>query len=493
MLVLCLCAACGRTPEAEPGVHDCSNLACRPTTTVSWTGQYGVAPLDFLLVVDDSVPGGPAQAALSKAMRAIADNIYWLLLETRFAMDIHVAVVPANLVDNGTTGLWPESQACAVVDGSYLRTSPLCGTAPNFAGSLADLLDCAGAHVLGSGQPRRPMETVRALLSPGGLGQTTGFRRPAAQLLLGIVSATDDPDLATGAGRADYRDFVLGAVSDPDALWLAIAAPADAQGLRGFASFFDYSATFDDLAADSWYYLSSLGEPLSAKVQFLCIDYPIVDLTAPGSPIAPMCIVVERDTSPDGTSQETALPMCPAASTEDAPCWRLVLDNNKCPVNGQRIDIVRPGCRSPDRLKYRVTCAVEYEQVPSSELLGVPGNCGTADDPATLVVTDRVPALGATVKNVDITEGFTVAFASSFTPTIMIDESSPLHTASYETQSSREWNPSISGKAGRFERIVGSWGVAPAHVELAAVAGYRTDDGCHYKLPSPLLSYDVTP
>ena len=131
----------------------------------------------------------------------------------------------------------------------------------------------------------------------------------------------------------------------------------------------------------------------------------------------------------------------------------------------------------------------------SSDLEGVPGNCGTADDPATLIVTDRVPALGATVKNNDITEGFTVAYASMFTSAIEVDETSPLHTASYETPTPNPFTPtpSDSGKRGRFDRTVVSWGVAPAHVELAAVAGYRTDDGCYYKLPSPLLSYDVTP
>ena len=492
VLALCLGAACGRTPESVDSGQDCSNLACRPTTTVNWTGSYGVSPMDFLIVVDDSVPGSPAGAALSKALRAVADNIYWQLQDTRCAMDIHVAVVPANLGANRATRLWPENQACAQPDGSYLQTSELCNSGPNFEGQLPDVLACAGTSLGSSGQPSRPLETIRALLSPGGLGETTGFRRPRARLLLGVVSATDDPDLATEASQADYRDFLLGTVPDSDYIELAIVAPADARGLQSFAELVGADAAFDDIAADSWYWMPGLGEPMEAEPLNLCIDYPFVDLAAPSDPPQPMCFVVERDTTPDGKTQERNLPTCPAAGTVDAPCWRPVLDYTKCPGFGLLIAIVRPGCRSPDHLKYQVTCAVEYQQVAASDLPGVPGNCGTEDDPATLIVTDRAPAFGATVKNSGITEGFTVGFASTFTSSIAVDRSSPLHTAGYDNSTS-SWTPSFYGPAGRFTRIVDGWSVAPAHVELAAVGGFRTDDGCYYKLPSPLLSYDVTP
>jgi hypothetical protein len=292
VLALCLGAACGRSPGIAEVGHDCSNLACRPTTTVSWTGSYGVSPLDFLLVVDDSVPAGPAQGALSQAMRDVAENVYEQLQDSHWAKDIHVAVVPANLASNSTTRLWPPGQACPQLDRDYLQTTEICGRAPNFTGPLADLLDCAGTHLGSSGQPSRPMETIRALLTPGGLGETMGFRRPSARFLLGLVSTTDDPDLATEAGQADYRDFLLGAVPDSDALELAIVAPADAQGLKTSADLFGASAIHGDLAGDSWDWLSSLGGPVQYKLQYLCIEHPVVDLAAPGSPMQPLCFVI---------------------------------------------------------------------------------------------------------------------------------------------------------------------------------------------------------
>lgn len=40
---------------------------------------------------------------------------------------------------------------------------------------------------------------------------------------------------------------------------------------------------------------------------------------------------------------------------------------------------------------------------------------------------------------------------------------------------------------------VGSWSEAPGHVELEATTGFRSEAGCHYRLPRPVLSYDVIP
>jgi hypothetical protein len=127
-------------------------------------------------------------------------------------------------------------------------------------------------------------------------------------------------------------------------------------------------------------------------------------------------------------------------------------------------------------------------------LQGVPVSCGKADEPTTLIVTDRAPALGATVKNSDITEGFTLRHASVLTDAIALDATSPLHTAGFAMSAYTVTPPlSYAGTPGRFDRTVGSWSTAPGHVELSAVAGYRTEDGCYYQLPSPLFSYDVTP
>jgi hypothetical protein len=481
-----------RSGDTAIGATDCSILQCRPTTTTTFTYSDGPVPLDVLILLDDSVQGTAAGPALTSGLAAIAQNLQDDLDDTRFVTDIHVAVVPANLAAMGaTTRLWPDSQACPQPEGSYLGASLLCGHPSNFQGSLAEALTCAGNHLPSSGQPSQPLESLLALLSPGGLAETTGFRRPNAHLVLGIASATDDPDLGTDAKLATHANALLGLVPDPSAIDIAVVGPAEAQGLRSFLRKFEGSP-YDDLAAPSWPSFSYLA--WREHHSQVCLIGRIADPNDSGT-TQPLCVVVERDQSLDGTVAERILPQCPATTADDAlaaPCWRTMVDHLRCSTD-LRMKVIRPGCRAPGTLEYRATCATEYLPVSSTDLGILPGACGTADDPTVLTVVGRQPALGATVKNGTIEEAFTVTTPSPWLVEVDVDQRSPLHTAGWVGPSTDVQFAPDERVPTRLHRVVRTWSNAPGHVELSAVAGYQTDDGCYHRFPSPLLSYDVTP
>jgi len=130
-----------------------------------------------------------------------------------------------------------------------------------------------------------------------------------------------------------------------------------------------------------------------------------------------------------------------------------------------------------------VACAVDPTAVP----------CGTEEDPAELRITKRSPALQVPVKNQDIEETFTVGDSPiDFDVEGILDESAE-HSAGYVVYGPKSWGHSVSGRDVTFERVVPSWSYSPAHVEIAGIAGWVTERGCHYKLSSPVLSYDVVP
>ena len=499
-VLLCLGGACGRIGSGlPPGADSCTDLACRPTTTASWTANRGPWPLDLLIVLDDSVPSSPAGAALAGALQAVAANLQAQLDVTRYSADIHVAVVPANVADPASaTRLWPTSSGCPEPDGAFLRTSLLCDAPANFSAPLADVLGCAATSLLPSGQPSRPLETVRALLAPGGPAESTGFRRPTRVLSLTIVTATDDAALATEAARTEYHDYLVQRVPDPRSIEVFVVGPANATGLRELSKKFD-QPEIDDVASESWPLLSWVGEPAKIDSLTFCIYQPYAEDGLQATIGRLDCRVSERATALDGSSTETRVPACPADATStgalEAPCWRAVVDTNRCPVSGLllRIDAPPTGCRSSNRITYQATCAVSYAPAVPNDLGNRPPGCGTENEPTPLTVVNRSPALGATVKNSDIVESFTVKAPFFVLDPLVVESTSPAHTAGGVYGGANGWGLIGSGRDVRFERTVASWTSAPGHVELAAVVGWKTDDGCYYKLPSPLLSYDVTP
>ena len=128
-------------------------------------------------------------------------------------------------------------------------------------------------------------------------------------------------------------------------------------------------------------------------------------------------------------------------------------------------------------------CAADPATVP----------CGTEDVPGELRITKHAPALGASVKNLAIEESFTVGDSPIDFDVQGILVEAAAHKAGYDVSEFDSWGYSVSGRDVTFQRVVDSWSEAPAHVELEAIAGWKTEEGCHYKLPKPALSYEVVP
>jgi hypothetical protein len=364
MAFLLLAGACGGIEERTGGgVDPCANMACRPTLTITWTASMGRRPIDLLLVVDDRVPTGPASAAFAKAMNDLAANTQLLLEMDRWASDIHIALVPANLApDTSPSQLWPTSQACPLPAGPYVQLSELCDSPINFYGSLADLLACATTHLPTSGLPSRPLDTARALLSPKGLALATGFRRSNGELLLAIVTSEDDPTAAEPGGRKGFVDLVNGLDPDQSLFQMAVAAPADATGFAELAKAL-YLLGPDNIADAQWPSIGYIADTHRDWTTKLCLD--IVDpnqfLQREQPPLP--CTFVERITKTGGETSERPLAECPADTTPAEPCWRAGIDTLRCPVSGVYLEYVEPHqvCRTGDHVTVTATCATPYQ------------------------------------------------------------------------------------------------------------------------------------
>jgi len=120
------------------------------------------------------------------------------------------------------------------------------------------------------------------------------------------------------------------------------------------------------------------------------------------------------------------------------------------------------------------------------------GVCGTHSNPGVLKLTGLMPATGTSVINQEIVHNFTVvgAPASNVNFTFLYG---PTHTAGVSTPSDPKLEATLSGTNLTYRFTVDSWSNAPGHVELRASGGYDTPKGCTWVLPSPILSYDVTP
>jgi len=93
------------------------------------------------------------------------------------------------------------------------------------------------------------------------------------------------------------------------------------------------------------------GETIAGKYQNLCIDAKMMDVDPVTPGLQPDCRVVYRVPQADAatgmvtyTESAQSLPICPAGATPDtitADCWQVIIDNSKCPVNGQLISVLR--------------------------------------------------------------------------------------------------------------------------------------------------------
>jgi hypothetical protein len=124
---------------------------------------------------------------------------------------------------------------------------------------------------------------------------------------------------------------------------LRIAAFIDEFGVNGLK--------FSICDRDFGYALDGFGGPRYKTLQNICIDAKLmdVDLVTPG--LQPDCRVVYRLPQVDATTHQVtwaespqSLPVCPPGATPDtiaSDCWRIVIDTNRCPRNGQSPSILR--------------------------------------------------------------------------------------------------------------------------------------------------------
>jgi hypothetical protein len=115
--------------------------------------------------------------------------------------------------------------------------------------------------------------------------------------------------------------------------------------------------------------------------------------------------------------------------------------------------------------------------------------CGGVGAPAELHVGNVTPELGSTVVNDAIVHSFSVLDNVAFDDLAL--SLAPAHTAgASEPALSFEY---VLSTTTDYTASAVTWETAPAHVELDSDAIYRTPDGCAYRLPTPLFSYDLEP
>jgi hypothetical protein len=496
-MALLLFGACERA-AFKSGNDPCQDLQCRPTTKIKWSGQGGRLPFDLLIVVDDRVPSSPQGAVLARTLRALSANLQEHLDLDRYAADINIGIVSSSLAAlDGAAKVWPPSPACPQPDGAFLHVSELCDSPGNSAATTGDLLECAASSLQPSGQPSTPSQVIRTLLAPGGLAERTGFRRAGAYLMLAIVSSEDDPGLVGADSLGAFVEFLQSSVPEEEMLEVAVVAPAQAAGLYGLAEQLELNHLPDDIAGDPWRYMTYLGVPWEVYILGPCLPYLPSELDT--GDFKPDCRVVERHHRSPVDYTESSVPACPPAEepngTTDGPCWRIESDMLNC-LGGAGIRIVSPAlaCRPSYSTVYRATCTIPYQEARFREDADMhePSGCGTEDHPAIIQVIDRFPALGATVPNKDIEEGFTLKDL----PFEFIDPSYDwlLDTAGMPLQDglNAPWTRQTKGRDVWVRRTVDRWDM-PGHVELTAEQGWKTEQGCYYALIGPLLSYEVVP
>jgi hypothetical protein len=176
-----------------------------------------------------------------------------------------------------------------------------------------------------------------------------------------VVTAEDDPAVASEAQRNEYANFFGKNAQDPysmPAVAVAVVAPTAAQGLSAFAHLMHGS--FDDVAADSWSdpeWLTMTGE---GERSALCLEWPVVDVdpTQPG--VHPDCRAEERDVSAAGVVARP-MPFCQGDAADPDPCWETTMDFLRCPLTGLEFKVVRSkfACMPSYWIQYRITCATK--------------------------------------------------------------------------------------------------------------------------------------
>lgn len=293
--------------------------------------QISPPPLDLLIVVDNSAQMAAYEASLADDL----DLLGGLVEENSGWWDRHIGVVTADV---GCTQrpAWrpaPLTNGVFFIDWRHLDNT----RTKNFDGSLADHLPgvlAAGHEGCGA---HRPLDAIVAAIDPA-----TGFRRANADLVVLILSASDDASLVS---VDDAMDAIARSSNAPrsDLWWrvrVAAFAPPQSARLSAFAE-----AVQDERQSR----LVPIGSPdmLSILQWFRrleawgvhCLQSPAVDLDpAPGLQARCSISDVVRDRTTDEVVYDRVLPACTGANR---PCWRMEARPAACsqgPGYGLQID-----------------------------------------------------------------------------------------------------------------------------------------------------------
>jgi hypothetical protein len=132
--------------------------------------------------------------------------------------------------------------------------------------------------------------------------------------------------------------------------------------------------------------MTMVGETLRKSLQNICLDARLVDADPSTSDIEPDCLVdlflpkVEEVSTPStsacvlSTSESsewtrTRIPRCDTADA-GAPCWKVTIDNTRCPVSGQLVNIINysaPYIAAGTRLSFQCRVCPDLDAGISSQ------------------------------------------------------------------------------------------------------------------------------
>jgi hypothetical protein len=115
--------------------------------------------------------------------------------------------------------------------------------------------------------------------------------------------------------------------------------------------------------------------------------------------------------------------------------------------------------------------------------------CGGINQPTTITLSNLTPALGDSVPNDAIVHSFSVVDDFQFGDVVL--DYPDAHTAG-TANPALVFGYNVAEYTTDYTAAAVTWENAPAHVEIDNLLVYQTPDGCAYRLPSPLFSYDVT-
>jgi hypothetical protein len=367
-IILVLLSSCGGIGDP---IDPCRDADCvGGETTVRYWATRGTRAIDILLIVDERVGASPEGPKLASALARMMGNLDWPLGIGGSAIDLHVAMVSAAATDaTGNTAppmLWPTSPSCANPSGPFLRATQLCDESSNFSGALSEAVVCAALHVPASGRSPRPIDTLRTVLSPGGLGESTGFRRQDVQLIVAIVSTEEDPYLVDSGAVAAAHDLLANVAPNPDnASVVGIVGPAEAEGLLALATYFGDDGAFSAATDPVW---SSL--PFTTEVRLSvdgwpgyrdCLDWPVVDAQPDLEGIQPDCVATEIHRSSTEQTEEI-MPACTDSASASGRCWRPSRTPNPCPAGTFefRVEPQPLACQPNYSIIFTLTCALRH-------------------------------------------------------------------------------------------------------------------------------------